>query len=82
MIMSDDLNAKIQQRAYAIWERENRPEGRHLEHWHCAQAEIEAEQPSSAGQPDEPTSGQADSIANETAGAAPVGGSRAKKQPR
>ena len=49
--MSDDLNAKVRERAYAIWERENRPEGKHLDHWLCAQAEIEAEQSSTEDQP-------------------------------
>jgi hypothetical protein len=23
-------------RAYALWEKEGRPEGRHLDHWHAA----------------------------------------------
>ena len=40
--MSDDNTAEIQRRAYLIWERENRPEGKHLEHWLCAEAEVEA----------------------------------------
>jgi Protein of unknown function (DUF2934) len=30
----------IRERAYAIWEEEGRPDGRHLEHWHRAQNEI------------------------------------------
>ncbi|MGV0818959.1 DUF2934 domain-containing protein [Martelella sp. AMO21009] len=48
--MSDDMNAKIQERAYAIWEREDRPEGKHLDHWFCAQSEIEVESASDGGQ--------------------------------
>jgi len=30
----------IRKRAYAIWEEEGRPEGRHLDHWLRAEAEI------------------------------------------
>jgi hypothetical protein len=30
----------IRERAYAIWEDEGRPEGRHLDHWLRAEAEI------------------------------------------
>jgi hypothetical protein len=30
----------IRKRAYAIWEEEGRPEGRHLDHWLCVEAEI------------------------------------------
>jgi hypothetical protein len=30
----------IRERAYAIWEEEVRPEGRHLDHWLRAAAEI------------------------------------------
>jgi hypothetical protein len=33
----------IRARAHQIWEREGRPEGRHLEHWEMASAEIAAE---------------------------------------
>lgn len=32
---------RIRQRAYEIWEREGRPEGRHAEHWDIACREIE-----------------------------------------
>jgi hypothetical protein len=30
----------IQMRAYAIWENEGRPEGKHLEHWRMAAREV------------------------------------------
>jgi len=30
----------IRERAYAIWEEEGRPGGRHLDHWLRAEAEI------------------------------------------
>lgn len=38
--MDSDFNARIQQRAYQIWEQENRPEGRQLEHWCRAEWEL------------------------------------------
>jgi hypothetical protein len=30
----------IRERAYAIWEEEGRPDGRHLDHWRRAEDEI------------------------------------------
>ena len=30
----------IKMRAYAIWENEGRPEGKHLEHWRMAAREV------------------------------------------
>ena len=33
----------IRARAHEIWEREGRPDGRHLEHWEMASAEIAAD---------------------------------------
>ena len=30
----------IKMRAYAIWENEGRPEGKHLEHWRVAAREV------------------------------------------
>jgi hypothetical protein len=35
----------IRRRSYAIWEREGRPEGKSLEHWLKAKAELGVEQP-------------------------------------
>jgi hypothetical protein len=35
-----DREHAIGQRAYAIWEEEGRPEGRHLDHWLRAEAEV------------------------------------------
>jgi hypothetical protein len=43
VIMSEDAENTIRLRAYAIWEREGRPEGRHIEHWLLARREIEQE---------------------------------------
>jgi hypothetical protein len=31
---------EIAERAYLIWEREGRPEGKHLEHWRRAELEL------------------------------------------
>ena len=41
--MHHDDQDLIRERAHQIWEREGRPEGRHLEHWEMASAEIAAE---------------------------------------
>ncbi|HYP36357.1 MAG TPA: DUF2934 domain-containing protein [Stellaceae bacterium] len=35
---------RIRERAYAIWEEEDRPEGKDREHWLRAEAEIAAEE--------------------------------------
>ena len=34
---------RVRERARAIWEREGRPEGRHIEHWRQAAREIAEE---------------------------------------
>lgn len=41
--MDADMDQRIRERAYEIWIREGRPLGRHVQHWHQAQAEIAAE---------------------------------------
>ncbi len=38
--MSKTMQAMIEARAYGLWEHEGRPEGRSLEHWLRAEAEI------------------------------------------
>ena len=48
--MNSDQEARIRQRAYEIWQREGRPEGREDEHWQRAQAEIMAEDGAAANQ--------------------------------
>jgi hypothetical protein len=48
--MSDkdqDLEQRIEARAYQLWEAEGRPEGRAEEYWHRARELIEAEAQSS-----------------------------------
>jgi hypothetical protein len=37
-------DTRIQERAYAIWEAEGRPHGKHDEHWHRAAQEIAHEE--------------------------------------
>ncbi|KQS65355.1 hypothetical protein ASG39_08930 [Rhizobium sp. Leaf371] len=45
----------IKKRAYALWESEGRPEGRHDEHWSKAHQEhATAENTSVLGEPDSP----------------------------
>ncbi|MDQ2103159.1 DUF2934 domain-containing protein [Azospirillum isscasi] len=46
--MQGDREDRIRHRAYEIWEREGRPEGRGESHWAQACAEIEAEDAASA----------------------------------
>jgi hypothetical protein len=41
--VSSDQEARIRERAYAIWLAEGQPEGRHEEHWHRAAQEIAQE---------------------------------------
>ena len=35
---------RIEQRAYALWQAEGQPDGKHEEHWRRAAREIEAEE--------------------------------------
>lgn len=41
--MADDVERRVAERAYRIWEREGRPEGRSAEHWDMAREEIAIE---------------------------------------
>ena len=41
----NDLHARIQLRAYALWEAEGRPIGCAVEHWLRAEAEIRGQVP-------------------------------------
>jgi hypothetical protein len=38
--MDSSIHNEIAKRAYAFWEREGRPVGRNLEHWHMAEQEL------------------------------------------
>jgi len=46
--MTKDTISKIEIRAYEIWEREGRPEGKATEHWDRAIAEITREEAEAA----------------------------------
>lgn len=39
--MSDDRQTRVSRRAYELWEQEGGEHGRHEDHWHRANAEIE-----------------------------------------
>lgn len=53
-----DRDERIRQRAYDIWDREGRPDGREAEHWDRALEEIGREDGTAApGQPDHPDGG-------------------------
>lgn len=41
--MQDEIEDRVRHRAFDLWEREGRPDGRHLDHWSRARTEIEAE---------------------------------------
>ena len=51
--MDKPWQEKVQERAYALWEREERPEGRAEQFWLMAEEELRAERQSS-GLPDHP----------------------------
>ena len=42
------ISDSVQERSYLIWEREGRPNGRSLEHWRMAEAELQAEREAKA----------------------------------
>jgi hypothetical protein len=41
--VKQDLEQRIRERAYLMWEMEGRPDGRADEYWHRARERIEAE---------------------------------------
>ena len=47
----NDLEHRIRQRAYALWEAEGRPDGRREAHWNEAWREIAARQHGDMGTP-------------------------------
>jgi hypothetical protein len=68
-----DREEHIRRRAYEIWEREGRPDGRHLDHWHLAASQIEEEEGgTAAAQSAAPTAGISSSL--QPSGTAPGGG--------
>jgi hypothetical protein len=60
----DNLEEQIQQRAYEIWERDGRPEGKREEHWAQACQEIAAETGVETGCPRQPVAFGADDAEN------------------
>jgi hypothetical protein len=38
--MPDDKEQALRERAYAIWEREGRPDGKDMDHWLRAETEL------------------------------------------
>ena len=48
-MMTIDNEGKVRERAYYIWEREGRPQGRELQHWQTALRELSSEANSSNG---------------------------------
>lgn len=38
-----DLDQRIRTRAYQIWQEQGQPEGREVEHWFQAQAEVQTQ---------------------------------------
>ncbi|MEI9411448.1 DUF2934 domain-containing protein [Mesorhizobium salmacidum] len=48
MIMADDRQERIRNRAHQIWQEEGQPAGDHERHWHQAAADVDRED---AGKP-------------------------------
>jgi len=46
--MDDDLEKRIRERAFQLWEADGRPDGKEKEHWERARAEVQADQQSIA----------------------------------
>jgi hypothetical protein len=46
--MNSEKQRRIERRAYALWEAEGQPHGRHEEHWYRAAGEIDSEETTSA----------------------------------
>jgi hypothetical protein len=38
--MADELEDRVRERAYRLWEQEGRPQGRHEDHWHQASQQV------------------------------------------
>jgi hypothetical protein len=42
--MDAEIERKVRERAHALWEKEGRPHGKHLEHWARAKRLVAAEE--------------------------------------
>ena len=65
--MRDGWEDRVRERAYAIWEREGRPEGGAERHWTQAEGELRAEEGGGSG----PAAADATGTATEEAGIGP-----------
>ena len=48
--MSNDLEQRIRERAYELWERDGRAHGRADAHWHAAKLELTSAAPTGAAE--------------------------------
>jgi Protein of unknown function (DUF2934) len=62
----EPLEERIRERAYQIWEREGKPDGRDAEHWQQAASEIDAEVAAHAGAGEPPAADPARPAASPT----------------
>lgn len=49
--MGNDWTKWLHERAYALWEGDNRPDGRHEEHWRRAEEELKQYPPAEVKEP-------------------------------
>lgn len=75
--MNDDREHQVRQRAYALWESEGRPEGRHEEHWHRAHGESAQDAPDAAEEASAPQAAAAPETKPKAARRKPVAAGRA-----
>ncbi|MBB5710921.1 DUF2934 domain-containing protein [Sphingomonas xinjiangensis] len=73
--MNDDREHKVRQRAYALWESEGRPSGRHEEHWRQAHSEVTDTAPPSQTQDRSEAAAQPATAAPAASSRAPVAAS-------
>src|SRR3954451_23357975 len=62
MSLIDDVEERVKQRAYEIWEREGRPEGREADHWALAKEEVAIEDNQSQALMPNPSQGGDDTV--------------------
>jgi hypothetical protein len=62
MSLIDDVEQRVKQRAYEIWQREGCPDGRDAEHWALAKEEIAIEDNQSQALLPNPSEGPDDTV--------------------
>ncbi|GEO38872.1 hypothetical protein GGE65_003880 [Skermanella aerolata] len=62
MSLIDDVEKRVKQRAYEIWEREGCPEGREADHWALAKEEVAIEDNQSQALMPNPSQGGDDTV--------------------